>query len=318
MKRARKTTKVAGMKSDARGVKKASGVLLSPKPSKSLCGAKDPDLQKGALAELQPPIPQPIKNQSRSPYTGLFSLFHDRPEFYISYGAFFLTQTIYSLKLNHRPIPAAAIEVLERAIEEITHKKTDLLVGWGISPEHARLVVESSLRAWLLDFSKRVWGCNDPDKDFLNESMRERAIIASSKHNWHRLLESIQVSFISESAECDLVNFMRRLYGVVKENKTGFEAHKINPADWARKLVTLWAVIPDQSYVDPEGKLLGKIPPVCLWSGPAINTYFNLGLSDNAVNQAICRMGLFWPNKTLRFGIEETTERKKKTLRFTR
>jgi hypothetical protein len=71
--------------------------------------------------------------------------------------------------------------------------------------------------------------------------------------------------------------------------------------------------------------LTGKIPPVCLWSGPAINKFLNFKksqnekVSDNAVNQAIGRsLKLFWPDPTLRFDLIKSEECGKEVYHFSR
>jgi len=325
MKKAQKPTKVDGKKRPIRAVKNAIKGLSSAKlkkPRKSPSGAKAEGLQKGVLSGLRPPLPHQLKSSQSS---CLFDRFYDRPDHYIAYGAFYLLHAIYWLKLHHRPMPIEAIKVLEEAVEDITQKKSALLLEWEISPEDARRVVVSSHRAWITDFSKKVWGCNDPDNDFLDEKMRERAMIVSAKHDWSRLQEVFRIPLILKGAKLDLPAFVSRLNGEVKAQKTGFESWKIRPSDWARKLIWDWAATPNQSYFDPKERFTGKIPPRCLWSGPAINEFFNLSksanakVSDNAVNQAIGRdLKLFWPDPALRFHLEKSTHNGKQTLRFVR
>jgi hypothetical protein len=313
--------------------KKASKALSSAKPKKPHkrpSGAKAKAIQKGVLSDLRPPRPHEVKRKPPNPFidlltaairdleaipeTRIFDRFYDRPDHYIAYGAFYLTLAIYWLKLHHRPEPIDAIKVLEEEIENITQKKSALLLEWGISPEDARQVVESSHRAWLLDFSKRFWGCPDPDKDFLNEKMRERAMILSAKHDWARMQEVFK--FISKGEEFDLPAFVSRLNGAVIEKTTGLEGWKVGPADWSRKLIWIWAVSPDQNYADPAGRLSGKIPPVCFWSGPAIVRYFNLPVGDATARRQLDRIGLAETAKSLHYGLEETKHRGKKILRF--
>lgn len=335
MKKTPNPTRVGGKKSPATGSKK-SRKGLSPdkleKPRKRPSGAKSPAIKKGCLSELRPPRPHEIKSIKPNPFIALlpkaikaleppprialFDQFYDRPDYYIAYGAFYLTIEIYWLKLHHRPLPIDAIKVLEEEIENITKKKSALLLEWGISPEDARQVVESSHRAWILDFSSRFWGCPEPYKDFLNEKMRERAMILSAKHDWARMQEVFQ--FISKGAGFDLPTFVSRLNGAVKENKTGLEGWKFGPADWSRKLIWIWAVSPDQNYTDPAGKLSGKIPPVCFWSGPAIVRYFNLPVGDATARRQLGRIGLVQTHKSLHFGLEKTMHCGKKILRFVR
>jgi hypothetical protein len=335
MKKSRKPSRVEGKKRPATATKKACKRLPSAqlkKPAKNPSCVNAEAVQKGILSDLRPPRPHEVKRKPRNPFIDLlpaairhleaipairlFDRFYDRPDDYIAYGAFYLIHAIYWLKLHHRPMPIEAIKVLEEAVEDITQKKSALLLEWGISPEDARQVVESSHRAWLLDFSKKVWGCSDPDNDFLNEKMRERAMIVSAKHDCSQLEEVIRFSLISKSAEFDLPSFVSRLNGAVKENKTGIEAWKVGPADWARKLIWVWAVNPDQNYVDPTGRLSGKIPPVCLWSGPAIVRYFNLPVGDATARRQLGRKGLAQTDQSLHFGLEETKHRGKKILRF--
>jgi hypothetical protein len=342
MKKARKPIKVDGKKSPVSAVKKASKGLSSTKlkkPHKRPSDAKSKANLKGVLSDLLPPRPHEVKRKPPNPFIDLlsaairdleaipalrlFDRFYDRPDHYIAYGAFYLTHAIYWLKLHHRPEPIDAIKVLEEEIENITQKKSQLLVEWGISPEDARQVVESSHRAWLLDFSNRFWGCPDPDKDFLNEKMRERAMILEAKHDRARMQEVFK--FISKGEEFDLPAFVSRLNGAVKEKTTGLEGWKVGSADWSRKLIWIWAVSPDQNYTDPAGSLTGKIPPVCLWSGPAINKFLNFKksqnekISDNAVNQAIGRsLKLFWPDPTLRFALIKSEECGKEVYHFSR
>lgn len=312
-------------KRPASAAKKASKGLSSAKtkkPRKRPSGAKAEAIQNGVLSGLRPPLPHQVKSSQSS---RLFGRFYDRPDYYIAYGPFYLNHAVHWLKLHHRPEPIEAIKVLEEEIENITQKKSALLLEWGISPEDARRVVESSHRAWLLDFSKRIWGCNEPDKLFSDEKMREKAMIVSAKHDWPRLREVLGMPFISKGAELDLPAFVNRLNVAVKARKTGLEAWKIRPSDWARRLIWDWAANPSQSYIDPKGTFTGKIPPRCLWSGPAINEFFNLSksanakVSDNAVNQAIGRdLELFWPDPALRFHLEKSTHNGKSTLRFVR
>lgn len=312
-------------KKPAAAAKTASKGLSSAKtkkPFKRPSSAKAQAVQKGVLSGLRPPLPHQVKS---SKYSCLFDRFYDRPDYYIAYGPFYLIHAVYWLKLHHRPEPIDAIKVLEEEIENITQKKSAMLLEWGLSPEDARRVVESSHRAWLLDFSKRIWGCNDPDKLFSDEEMREKAMIVSAKHDWSLLRKVLGMPFISKSAEFDLPAFVNRLNVTVKAQKTGFEAWKIRPSDWARKLIWDWAANPNQSYIDPKGPFTGKIPPRCLWSGPAINKFFNLSksanseVSDNAVNQAIGRdLELFWPDPALRFHLEKSNHNGKPILRFVR
>jgi hypothetical protein len=305
-------------KRPASAAKKASKGLSSAKtkkPRKRPSGAKAQAVQKRVLSGLRPPLPHQVKSSQSS---GLFGRFYDRPDYYIAYGPFYLNHAVHWLKLHHRPEPIDAIKVLKEEIENITQKKSALLLEWGISPEEARRVVESSHRAWLLDFSKRVWGCNEPDQIFSNEKMRERAMIVSAKHDWAQLWEVLGMPSISKQAGLDLTAFLSRLNAAGKENKTGFDAWKFGPADWDRRLIWLWGVNPDQSYIDPAGSLTGKIPPVCLWSGPAIVRYFDLAMDDASVRRQLGRLGLAQTDQSLRFRLEETKHRGKKILRFVR
>ena len=325
MRKPQKAIKVDGKKARQGPSKRRARELSSAKlkkPRKSPSGAKAEGLQKGVLSGLRPPLPHQLKSSQSS---CLFDRFYERPDHYIAYGAFYLLHAIYWLKLHHRPMPIEAIKVLEEEVEDITQKKSALLLEWGLSLEDARRVVESSHRAWLLDFSKKVWGCSDPDNDFLDEKMREKAMIVSAKHDWSRLQEVFRIPLISKGAKLDIPAFVSRLNGEVKAQKTGFESWKVRPSDWARKLIWDWAVTPNQSYFDPKGRFTGKIPPRSLWSGPAINDFFNLSksenakVSDNAVNQAIGRdLELFWPDPVLRFHLEKSTHNGKQTLRFVR
>lgn len=317
-----------GAKKPAKALKKPMNMGASSPAHKGhtrRSRAKDRAIRTGVLTDLKPPLPHEIKNSKTDFSAVTLNRFYNRPEHYIAYGAFYLTHAIYWLKLHQRTLPVEAIKVLEEEIENITQKKSALLLEWGISPEVARLVVESSHRAWLLDFSKRVWGCNDPDMLFSDEKMREKAMIVSAKHDWPRLREVLGMPFISKGAELDLPAFVNRLNVAVKSRETGLEAWKIRPSDWARRLIWDWAVNPNQSYIDPKGTFTGKIPPRCFWSGPTINEFFNLSksanamVSDNAVNQAIGRhLKLFWPDPTLRFHLEKSTHNGRQTLRFVR
>jgi len=132
------------------------------------------------------------------------------------------------------------------------------------------------------------------------------------------LREVLGRPFIPKSAEFDLPAFLGRLNAAVKENKTGFDAWKLGPADWDRKLIWLWGVNPDQPYIDPAGNLTGKIPLLCLWSGPAIVRYFGLVMDDASVRRQLGRLGLVQNDQSLRFRLEETKHYGKKLLCFVR
>jgi len=172
----RKSTKSDDKKSPAKDFGRSPQVLSSEetkKPRTRPSGANAEAIQKGVLRGLRPPRPHEFKKKKPNPYLGLFEMFYDRSEdYYIAYGAFYLIHAVYWLKLHHRPEPIDAIKVLEEEIENITQKKSAMLLEWGLSPKDARRVVEFSHQAWLLDFSKKVWGCNDPDKLFSNEKIR--------------------------------------------------------------------------------------------------------------------------------------------------
>lgn len=308
-----------GAKKPAKALKKPMNMGASSPAHKGhtrRSRAKDRAIRTGVLTDLKPPLPHEIKNSKTDFSAVTLNRFYNRPEHYIAYGAFYLTAAIYWLKLHHRPMPVDAIKVLEEEIEKITQKKAALLLEWELSPEVARLVVDFSHRAWLVDFSDKVWGCKNPDEFFSNEKIRERALIVSAKHDWSRQLETLQIPFISKSAELDPAAFVHRFHGAVIEKTSGMDAWKVGPAEWARKIIPLWAVSPNQSYFDPTGRLTGKIPPLCIWSGPAIVRYFNLPVGDATAMRRIGRLGLVKTHESLHFGLEEIIRRGKKTLRF--
>ena len=311
--------KKAGAKSPAKAAKKPMNMETSSpaqKGHKRHSRAKGQAIRKGILADLRPPEPHEIKNSKTDMAAITLNRFYNRPDHYIGFGVFYLTHAIYWLKLHQRPLPVEAIKVLEEEIEKITQKKAALLLEWGLSPEVARLVVDSSHRAWLVDFSDKVWGCKNSDEFLSNEKIRERALIVSAKHDWSRQLETLQIPFISKSAELDPAAFVHRFYVAVKEKTSGFDAWKVGPAEWARKIIPLWAVSPNQSYFDSTGRLSGTIPPLCLWSGPAIVRYFNLQVADATAMRRIGRLGLVKTHESLHFGLEEIIRCGKKTLRF--
>ena len=303
MKKPQKTSAASAkkkpIKTSVKAAKKVTKAKVSPVLGKGLkrpSGAKKVTRKvaaKGVLADLKPILPADIKIFNS--HSVLFERFYDNPNYYLAYGAFYMLHAIYSLKLHRRPIPFEAIKVLEDAIEDISQQKTAFLINdWEVDPKEARKIVDSSHRAWLLHFSKKVWGTMNPEEDFLNERTRERAMVVSSKHDGNQLAEFFKRCLVGKS-ESNIKDFSERTNRAIQESTTGFEALIADRNNWTEKLVWFWGVPP---LGDVSGKWPKKIPPVCLWSSDAITKLFvdrACQPSEGAVATAIHRLGLNRP-----------------------
>jgi hypothetical protein len=268
-------------------------------PSKAKKEAGRNAVKGGVLGDLRPPLLSKIKRPTSTPHFNPFEKFYDRPNEYLAYGAFYLLFTQHWLKIQSHPL--GAIKVLEDAIEDISQQKSAILIGWGVNPEEARKIVDSSHRAWLIQFSKKVWGSSNPEdfkdkqKDAYSERMRERAMVVSAKHDFDRLLKVLNSDLVRKSGS-SIEAIFERTYRAIKESTTGLEAWKSDPNDWAQKIAWLWVAPP---WGDANGKWPEKMPPVCMWSSDAIAKLLVDGEfepSDAMVRQSIKRLGLCRPS----------------------
>ena len=275
-------------------------------------GARRNAVQSGVLAKLRPPLPFEIKRPKPDLFNP-FAQWYNRPNEYLAYGAFHLLYTIYGLKIHWRPIPLDAIKVLENAIEDISQQKAEILINdWAVEPKEARKIVDSSHRAWLIQFSKKVWGSSNPEEDFKDGgscNKRERAMMASSKHDFDELLKVLKSDLVGKSGSNPEAIF-ERTYRVIKEKTTGFEAWRHGSNDWVQKIVCLWVAPP---WGDGNGKWPKKMPPVCMWSSDAITKLLvdaEFKLSDEMVRQSIKRLGLCRPSQQVpTFGVSSWVDK---------